>query len=45
MAEINKFAWPDEYFSDLAELGKMLGKYKFNEVRDILDRVFQKLAS
>ena len=42
MGEIRKTEWPGEYGSQLTELAKWIGKYKFKEARKILDAMMEK---
>jgi HPt (histidine-containing phosphotransfer) domain-containing protein len=39
MAEINEFSWPD-FTAEIAELGRLIGKYKFKDAQKILDSLF-----
>ena len=43
--EINGFSWPAEYTQVIAELGKLIGKYKFKDAQPILESMVEKLKS
>jgi len=45
MKEINGVAWPDEYVQEIAELGRLIGKYKFNDAYTILGSIVKTLKS
>jgi polar amino acid transport system substrate-binding protein len=41
MGEINGFSWPAEYAQDIAELGLLVGKYKFKDAKTLLDAMIK----
>jgi len=43
MVEISGFSWPDEYLEGIADLKKMVGKYKFKEASDVLEGMIKGL--
>jgi hypothetical protein len=43
MGEISGFSWPDEYLEGIADLNKMVGKYKFKEAGDVLEGMIKGL--
>ena len=43
MAEIKAFSWPAEYQTGLAELGKLVGKYKFKDCLVVLAKLLSYL--
>ena len=45
MAEISKYAWPDEYAQEIVELDQLIGKYKFKDAYTILESIVKKLKS
>ncbi len=45
MKEINSYSWPDEYTQDIAEIGRLIGKYKFKIAYTILESLMEKLKS
>ncbi|MFC1857021.1 transporter substrate-binding domain-containing protein [Thermodesulfobacteriota bacterium] len=45
MEEINGYAWPDEYARDITELDKLIGKYKFKDVKPLLEAMVGKLQT
>jgi signal transduction histidine kinase len=36
MEEINSFSWPDEYTRDIAELDRLISRYKFKDAQPVL---------
>ena len=45
LAEINIYSWPEEYASDLANLGTLIGKYAFKEAEKVLSKLTDMEAS
>ena len=45
MAEISRYAWPDEYAQEIVELDRLIGKYKFKDAYTILESIVKKLKS
>lgn len=45
MKEINGVSWPGEYVQEIAELGRLIGKYKFKDAYTILGSIVKKLKS
>jgi signal transduction histidine kinase/DNA-binding response OmpR family regulator/HPt (histidine-containing phosphotransfer) domain-containing protein len=45
MKEINGVSWPGEYVQEIAELGRLIGKYKFKDAYTILGSSVKKLKS
>jgi two-component system sensor histidine kinase/response regulator len=43
MEEIVDLSWPDEYAPDLANLGRLIERYKFKEAQEILKSIIRKL--
>ena len=43
MGEISSYSWPDECAQDIAELDRLLGKYKFKDAQPILESIVEKL--
>ncbi|MBW1850869.1 MAG: DUF3365 domain-containing protein [Deltaproteobacteria bacterium] len=43
MAEISRYAWPDEYAQEILELGRLIGKYKFKDAYTIFESIVKKL--
>jgi len=45
MEEINGVSWPGEYVREIAELDRLIGKYKFKDAYPILESIVEKLKS
>ena len=45
MEEINDFSWPDEYIQDIAELGRLISKYKFKDALPIQEAIVERLKT
>jgi signal transduction histidine kinase len=45
MEEVNGYSWPDEYAQEIAELDRLIGKYKFKDAQPILESIVEKLKS
>jgi signal transduction histidine kinase len=45
MAEISEYRWPDEYAQEIAELDRLIGKYKFKDALPIYESTMEKLKS
>lgn len=43
MSELAGYAWPSEYSGDIADLGRLLGGYKFREAQRILESLLERL--
>lgn len=43
MAEISKYAWPDEYAQEIVELDRLIGKYKFKDAYKIFESIMEKM--
>jgi PAS domain S-box-containing protein len=43
LGEISGFSWPDEYLERIADLNKMVGKYKFKDAGDVLEGMIKRL--
>jgi len=45
MKEINCFSWPDEYTQDIAELDRLISKYKFKDALVTLSKIQKELKT
>jgi hypothetical protein len=45
MKEVNGYFWPDEYAQEIAELDRLIVKYKFKDAHPILESIVDKLKS
>jgi len=45
MEEINAFSWPDEYIQDIAELSRLISKYKFKDALPLQESIVERLKS
>lgn len=43
MAEISRYAWPDEYAQEIVELDWLIGKYKFKDAYTVFESIVEKL--
>lgn len=41
--KINNYSWPDDYSNDLAQLGKLISKYKFKNALVLLKSLLEAL--
>lgn len=45
MAEISRYRWPNEYAGDIAELNRLIGRYKFKDALPVSESILKKLTS
>jgi signal transduction histidine kinase len=45
MAEISRYAWPDEYAQEIVELDRLISKYKFKDAYTVFESIVEKLKS
>ncbi|MFC1892112.1 PAS domain S-box protein, partial [Thermodesulfobacteriota bacterium] len=43
--EINNYSWPDEYIQDIAELSRLISKYKFKDALPVQESIVERLKS